>query len=213
MVGKRSLISVEKPGDSSGRPRSSAGARPLSSHGDLERGPNGYHGANGNARPRPNVWRFKDAVHTAVEDARREELKKALLSGVDRDALEKFRKSDEQLKEIPDKKIRRFYEAQNQRLNDWLEVDATVMAIADDVFESMDPDPDHDGHRERGGGIQEVGGKVGELLPDGERESRAKAQKKAKWAINVSCPFPTAVALQQHLSRPKANLRTSRSTS
>lgn len=186
MVGKRGLVSSEKPGDSNGRPKSSAGGRPLSSSGDLEQGPNGYQGANGNARPRPNAWRFRDAVHTAVEDARREELKKALLDGVDRDALEKFRKSDEQLKEIKNKKVRAFYEAQNQRLNDWLEVDATVMAIADDVLESMDPDPDNDGHRERGGGIQEVSGKVGELLPEEEREKRAKAQKKAKWAINVS---------------------------
>lgn len=187
MVGKRGLFARENTSESTSRPAS--GGRPLSSNGDLERGHEGTNGAaKGNARPRPNVWRFKDAVHTAVEDARREELKKALLSGVDRDSLEKFRKSDEQLKEIKDKKVRAFYEAQNQRLNDWLEVDATVMAIADDVLESMDPDPDNDGHRERGGGIQDVGGKVGELLPEEEREKRAKAQKKAKWAINVSMP-------------------------
>lgn len=100
--------------------------------------------------------------------------------------MEKFRKSDDELKAIKNKKVRAFYEAQNQRLNDWLEVDAVVMAVADDVLESMDPDPDGDGHAERGGGIQEVSGNIGELLPEDEREKRAKAQKKAKWAINVN---------------------------
>ena len=193
MVGKRGLVGSEKPQDSNGGPISGAGGRPLSSSGDLEAGYQRLDGANGdarqrkgNARPRPNVWRFRDAVNTAVEDARREELKKALLSGVDREGLEKFRKSDDQLKEFKNKKVRAFYESQNQRLNDWLEVDAVVMAVADDVLESMDPDPDGDGHRERGGGIQQVAGNVGELLPEEEQEKRAKAQKKAKWAINVN---------------------------
>lgn len=35
-----------------------------------------------------------------------------------------------QLKEIKDKKIRRFYEDQNERLNDWLEVDTLVRHVA-----------------------------------------------------------------------------------
>ena len=194
MVGKRGLVGSEKHNDADGRPKSSAGARPLSSNGDIEAAYQSYDGGDGvrqrrnkgDARPRPRVWRFKDAVDTAVEDARREELKKALLSGVDREGLEKFRKSEEQLKEIKNKGVREFYEAQNQRLNDWLEVDAVVVAVADDVLESMDPDPDHDGHHERGGGIQEVAGNVGKLLPQDEQDKRAKAAKKAKWAINVN---------------------------
>ena len=35
-----------------------------------------------------------------------------------------------QLKEIKDKKIRQFYEDQNERLNDWLEVDTLVRHVA-----------------------------------------------------------------------------------
>ncbi len=156
---------------------------------DLENGKSSSHsanGQNGDARARPKMWRFRDAANTALEDSRREELKKALLSEVDRDALEKFRKSEEQLKEIKNKKVRAFYEAQNDRLNDWLEVDMIVTAVADDVLESMDPDPDNDGYRERTGGIQSVRGNVGELLPEETKQQRAKAEKRAKWAININ---------------------------
>ncbi|KAH6895981.1 hypothetical protein B0T10DRAFT_479254 [Thelonectria olida] len=84
------------------------------------------------------------------------------------------------------KKLRAFYKAQNERLNDWLEVDAVVMAIADDALESMNPDPDHDGDLERCGGIQRVAGNIGELLPDEEKTKRRKAGRQAKLAINVN---------------------------
>jgi len=189
MVGKRNFAaqSFEKrKQENASRPVSRGGLQ--HPHNDLENGPNetANGSQNGNARPRPNVWRFRDAVDTAMEDKRRDELKKALLSGVDRDGLEKFRKSDDELKEFKNKKVKQFYEQQNQRLNDWLEVDAVVMAVADDALESMDPDPDHDGHHERTGGIQDVSGNIGELLPQEEQDKRAKAQKKAKWAINVN---------------------------
>jgi divalent metal cation (Fe/Co/Zn/Cd) transporter len=158
-----------------------------SSYRDLETGANGAHeGQNGDARARPQIWRFKDAAMTALEDKRRDDLKQQILQGVDREGLEKFRKSDDELKAIKNKKVRAFYEAQNARLNDWLEVDAIVMAVADDVLESMDPDPDNDGHRERTGGIQAVGGNIGELLAEDERERRAKAEKRAKLAININ---------------------------
>jgi hypothetical protein len=46
---------------------------------------------------------------------------------------------------MKNKKVREFYEGQNERLNDWLEVDATVTALADDILESFNPDPDFDG--------------------------------------------------------------------
>jgi len=164
---------------------------------DLERGHSNYSAhsnrngytngnGNGNARPRPTFMRFQDAARTALEDRRRDELKKALLHNIDHDGLEEFRRSDEELKKIKNKKVRKFYEDQNTRLNSWLEVDAVVMAIGDDVFESMDPDPNHDGDMERSGGIQDVSGHVAELLPDEEKEKRAKAEKRAKWAININ---------------------------
>lgn len=137
-------------------------------------------------RTPPRILRFQDAAWTALEDARREELKNSILKGIDRDGLEKFRKSEDELKEIQNKKVRKFYEDQNQRLNDWLEVDAVVMAVADDVLESMNPDPDHDGDQERGGGLQLNKGNISELLPQDEQERRRKFARKAKWAININ---------------------------
>ncbi|SMQ47932.1 unnamed protein product [Zymoseptoria tritici ST99CH_1A5] len=196
MVGKRALPS----GGAPERKSSTISVRPSSrgtvgNRRDLERGASYHSGrddgslngdVNGDARPRPRLWQFKDAARTALEDKRRNELKKALLNNVKRDELEVYRKTDEELKEIKNKGVRKFYEAQNERLNDWLHVDAIVMAVADDVLESMDPDPDRDGIRERGGGIQDVSGHIGELLPQEEQDKRAKAEKKARWAININ---------------------------
>jgi len=153
---------------------------------------NGKHSAsslrNGSSKgkPKPNLWRFRDAAHTVMEDQRREELKEAILHGINRDELEDYRKSDEELKEMKNKGVRKFYENQNDRLNDWLEVDAIVTAVADDVLESMDPDPDNDGDQERGGGLQNMGGNIYAFLPDDEKKRREKAEWKAKWAININ---------------------------
>lgn len=44
------------------------------------------------------------------------------------------------LKSIKNKKLRDFYERQNQCLDDWIEVDTLVMSIADDILDSMNPD-------------------------------------------------------------------------
>jgi hypothetical protein len=49
------------------------------------------------------------------------------------------------VKAIKNKGLRKFYEDQNGSLNDWLEVDTVVRSIADDIFESFNPDRDHDG--------------------------------------------------------------------
>lgn len=91
----------------------------------------------------------------------------------------------EQLKKISNKKLRKFYETQNERLNDWLEVDTIVTAIADDVFDSFNPDRDNDGIAEREGGLDEVHEDVEALLPEEERTQRRKDATRAKWAINV----------------------------
>ena len=58
---------------------------------DVERGP------NGNARKRPDMFRFRDAATAALGDKRRQDLKDSLLKGVDREGLEKFRKSDDEV--------------------------------------------------------------------------------------------------------------------
>ncbi|PVI02753.1 hypothetical protein DM02DRAFT_717216 [Periconia macrospinosa] len=135
-------------------------------------------------RPRQ---RFRDAIQTTIHKGRAEELKKRLLEGVEHDALEKFRKSQAELKAIHNKKLRAFYEEQNHKLDDWLEVDAVVSALADDVLDSMAPqDLDHDGVAEDRGplGISEES--VECFLPEDEREKRRKSARHVKWAININ---------------------------
>jgi hypothetical protein len=95
-------------------------------------------------------------------------------------------KIETKLKSTKDKKIRKFYEEQNDRLNDWLEVDTIVKATSDAIFDSMNPDADHDGLREGGGGLHDVGERIEELLPSDERSRRAKADRDARWAININ---------------------------
>nr|POE92993.1 metal tolerance protein 3 [Quercus suber] len=183
MVGKREIFRASSNQGKGGRRRQDDDT----SKDDIESGIRGNGtGSNGDAKPRPRIWRFKDAANTVMEDRRRDQLKSALLEGIDREQLEKFRKSDDELKQIKNKGVRKFYERQNDRLNDWLEVDAVVMAVADDVLESMDPDPDNDGVRERAGGLQEMSGNISSFLPEDEQARRQKAATRAKWAININ---------------------------
>lgn len=126
----------------------------------------------------------------------------------------------QQLKDIKDKKVRAFYEDQNNRLNDWAEVDALVKHLADDVLDSFDPDADGDGRREREGGIMLEGGNIWEFLPESVKKARQDSEKKARWAININvianillliakvCTFRES---WQHYSNPSA--RSSRHSS
>ncbi|KAH7056988.1 hypothetical protein B0J12DRAFT_399645 [Macrophomina phaseolina] len=137
--------------------------------------------------PLPPRFRFRDAIVTTMDMQDVNRLKQALRDGVDQGALEKFRLSDDELKHIKNKKVRAFYKEQNERLDDWLEVDALVMAMADDVLDSMNPrDFDHDGIAEAGGALQATSESVEPLLPDDERERRRKARRNARWAININ---------------------------
>jgi hypothetical protein len=91
------------------------------------------------------------------------------------------------LKCIKSKKVRAFYEEQNSRLDDWLEVDMIVTSLADDVLDSMHPrDTDGDGVVEERGPFGASGEALEPFLPDDEREKRAKSAKHVRWAINVS---------------------------
>ena len=131
--------------------------------------------------------RFRDVVDLAIEDQFHGELKRKLKGGVDREGLERYRKSVEEIKEMKDKKIRSFYEKQNTSLNDWLEVDMLVMNMAEEVLDSMNPqDLDGDGVAEMGGALKRNGGDIEPLLPEDERENRRRGERRAKWAINVS---------------------------
>lgn len=95
-----------------------------------------------------------------------------------------------QLKLIENKKVRHFYEEQNEALSDWLEVDSVVRSIADDILESFDPDRDHDGLLEHGGALQAQHEDVEAFLPQEEREKRSKGERDAKRAINVRLRVP-----------------------
>jgi len=83
--------------------------------------------------------RFRDVVNAAVHDNFHAELKRKLREGVDKSEMEQYRKSLVELKDIKDKKIRAFYEQQNDRLNDCLEVNTLVTSMVDDVLDSMNP--------------------------------------------------------------------------
>ena len=82
--------------------------------------------------------------------------------------------------------MRKFYEHQNARLNDWLEVDTLVVAMADAIMDSMNPDADHDGHIDRPGALQDVEGQIERLLPDEEQAKRRRGARNARWAININ---------------------------
>ncbi|ATZ46697.1 hypothetical protein BCIN_02g00740 [Botrytis cinerea B05.10] len=131
-------------------------------------------------------YRFRDHGPLEPDDRRREEFKMKLLDGVKSSSLEDFRKKDEELKEMP-KSVRSFYEEQNNRLDDWLEVNALVQALADDILESFDPRDDNgDGVAEGGGALQDTQGFVEPFLPDAEQQKRQKSRRSAKWAININ---------------------------
>ena len=152
-------------------------------NGDSSYKPDDLESAISSTRRRP---RFQDIASLAMQNNFHAELKRKLKDGVDHDGLEKYRKSISEIKEMKNKKIRAFYERQNERLNDWLEVDALVSSMAEDVLDSMRPqDIDGDGIAEEGGKLMSTKGDIAPLLPDDERERRIKGEKRAKWAINV----------------------------
>jgi hypothetical protein len=167
MVGKRDLPNVFK-------------ADPLPD-GNVERG-----------LRKPKFARFRDVVDAATAQHQKAKIKDQLTEGSGRLRLEKYRKSEEELKNIKSKQIRKFYETQNERLNAWLEVDTLVMTMAEDIFESMNPDRDGDGVAEQNGALQGVEGRLEELLPKEAREERRQGEKHARWAIKVCLtPHPT----------------------
>jgi len=174
----------------------------LSSNGsDYSKG-NGYANGNGDGLDRsqrtdvesgygtikvPPKQRFRDAIHHTMQEDRAGEMKKKLIDNVDHDILEKFRKSDTSLDSIRNKKVRKFYEEQNRRIDDWAEVDMVVSSIADDIVDSMHPrDTDGDGVAEDRGPLGTSGESLEPFLPEEEREKRRKSAKRVKWAININ---------------------------
>jgi Cation efflux family len=140
-------------------------------------------------RPAPKrtpAQRFRDIAATSIADARRTELKRLLKTGIEGMNYQDYRKSDGELKKIGSGKLRKFYEAQNEQLDDMLEVDALVLHAAEGIIDSMNPDADRDGIAERVGALQEENEQVEQLLPDEQREKRRKGARNARWAININ---------------------------
>ncbi|KAF2128586.1 hypothetical protein P153DRAFT_423771 [Dothidotthia symphoricarpi CBS 119687] len=147
---------------------------------DIESG----YGENESNPPRQ---RFRDAVDRTKQDHSAVEMKQKLIDNVDHTALEDYRKSDESLKCIKNKKVRNFYKEQNIRLDDWLEVDMVVSSLADDIVDSMNPrDTDGDGVAEERGPLGTSGEDLEPFLPEDEREKRRKSAKHVRWAININ---------------------------
>ncbi|PBP25276.1 cation diffusion facilitator 10 [Diplocarpon rosae] len=150
---------------------------------DLEAG-------NGNRKSKAakdRKYRFRDDENLEVDDQRRVEFKKKLLAAIDDDKMEKFRKSEDEIKKFQKRGVRDFYTAQNERLDDWLEVNAIVRALSDDILESFDPRDDNgDGVAEGGGGLQDTAGCIEPFLPEEEQQRRRSSAAKAAWAININ---------------------------
>jgi divalent metal cation (Fe/Co/Zn/Cd) transporter len=135
----------------------------------------------------PNRARFRDVVNATINRKRCQDIKKQLLAAPGRHTFEKFRMSNDELKTIKNKQVRRFYEKQNEKLDDWLEIDTLVLALADDVLDSMHPeDLDHDGVHERGGPLRDTNESIEPFLPQEERDKRIKSRRRSRWAININ---------------------------
>jgi cation diffusion facilitator family transporter len=180
MVGTRRNILNSHNSNGSINSRSNANELSKYQRVDLE---GGYGGNN----PVKSKKRFRDAIDQTVKDNRANEMKKKLIDNIDHEALEFFRKSDESLKSIKNKKVRGFYEEQNSRLDDWAEVDMVVSSLADDIVDSMNPrDTDGDGVAEDRGPLGNSGEELEPFLPEEERDRRARSAKHARWAININ---------------------------
>lgn len=146
---------------------------------------------NGNANPRrqtrfASLSQYRDDTLASEAEKRRRELKNKILAGVWDFNVERYRKTDEDLQSIKNKHVRAFYEAQNQKLNDWAEVDSLVCSLADDVVDSMDPDANRDGVVDRDTPLLYTGNDLEAYLPWNERERRIKDSRTAQRALNVS---------------------------
>ena len=106
-------------------------------------------------------------------------LKSKILAGVQDFNLEKYRKSDAELKAIENKQVRVYYEVQNQKLNDWAEVNSLVWSLADDVVDSTNSDADHDGIVNSNTPLNLTGNDLEAFLPPEDREKQAQRNRTA----------------------------------
>lgn len=139
---------------------------------------------------------YGDNASADEAEHRRKELKDKILAGVQDFNVKRYRKSDEELKSIKNKQVRAYYEAQNQKLNDWAEVDRLVWSLADDVVDSTNPDADRDGIVDNDTPLKLTSDDLEAFLPPEERKKRAKDRRIAKRALNVCCTNPLSNVLE-----------------
>jgi hypothetical protein len=89
---------------------------------------------------KPKFAIFSDALDLSTAADQKTKIKQQLTEGIDRMKLEGYRKREDELKSIRNKKVRRYDESQNERLDSWLEVDTLVKSMAEDILESLNPD-------------------------------------------------------------------------
>lgn len=130
---------------------------------------------------------FKDNLSAAEAERRRNELKGRILAGVRDFNIEQYRKSDDELLSIRNTGVRAFYEAQNQKLNDWAEVDSLVWSLADDIIDSTNPDADHDGIINSDTPLYSTDHNLEAFLPSEERAKRHRNARVARRALQVIC--------------------------
>lgn len=128
---------------------------------------------------------FKDNFAAAEADRRRNKLKDKILAGVRNFDIEQYRKSDEEIQKILNTRVRAYYEAQNQKLNDWAEVDSLVWSLADDIIDSTNPDADHDGIVNSDTPLYSTDHNLEAFLPGDERTKRYSNARVARRALRV----------------------------
>lgn len=134
----------------------------------------------------PGRYGFKDNDSAIKAEQRRNELKGKILAGVKDFNVEQYRKSDDELKSIRNTQVRAYYEAQNQKLNDWAEVDSLVWSLADDIIDSTNPDADHDGIIDSNAPLYSVDHDLEAFLPSEERSKRHHNSRVSQRALNVN---------------------------
>lgn len=119
-------------------PRSSSPTRYADEAADTRDGVNGGHASRQNYGTLTTKQKILRAARTASRNKHRSEISQALKQ-FDMQAYHQYRVSDEDIKKIDNKKVKKFVKEQNDKLHQWFEVDAVVHAMAEDVLSSFEP--------------------------------------------------------------------------
>ena len=119
-------------------PRSSSPTKYADEPADTRDGVNGGHASRQNYGTLTTKQKILRAARTASRNKHRYEISQALKQ-FDMQAYHQYRVSDEDIKKIDNKKVKKFMKEQNDKLHQWFEVDTVVHAMAEDVLSSFEP--------------------------------------------------------------------------